>query len=78
MLNDFGPEAYSWQVNPKAIGIAVVKAIAAVRPSRWAHRMWGGAAVNTGGRGEQQVATVVGQIDQWMHPLLATSCSGGV
>ena len=37
-----------------------------------------GAAVNTSGRGEQQVATVVGQIHQWVHPFLATSCSGRV
>src|SRR3954452_21748446 len=37
-----------------------------------------GAAVNTGGRGEQQVATVVGQIHQWVYPFLATSCSGRV
>src|ERR1700739_3707686 len=32
-----------------------------------------GAAVNTGGRGEQQVATVVGQTHQWVHTSLATS-----
>src|ERR1700757_1697811 len=37
-----------------------------------------GAAVPPGGRGEQEVTTIVGQIHQWVHPLFATSCAGCV